>query len=184
MMLVTLSRCRSDSGPRIPSRRISACVMIAVSGVRRSCEMFARNCVLSASRDCSSAVTCAASFSASSSCATRCSAVVVESTGTMAELYRDYSARCHPLRGHGFVFDRVLELLSPQQRPVTATGGDEIRMFALLDDPPIVQHDDPACVPDGADAMRRDDGGSPLERFAQTAEDVRFGVRIDGRQCV
>jgi hypothetical protein len=44
---VDARRCRSLSGPSMPSRRISACVMIAVSGVRRSCETFERNCVLS-----------------------------------------------------------------------------------------------------------------------------------------
>src|SRR5688500_4009972 len=113
--------------------------MIAVSGVRRSCEMFARNCVFSASRDCSSALTCAASFSASSSSVTRCSAVVVESTGCMPECYRHASAGGHPLRGNGFVLDRVLELLPSEQGPVAAASRYQVGVPALLDDASFIE---------------------------------------------
>src|SRR5512147_838607 len=161
MMLATLSRCRSDNGPRMPSRRISACVMMAVRGVRRSCEMFARNCVLRASRDCSSALICDASFSASSSWMTRCSAVVdVDSTGCMCELYRAGSVGSHPSGRRRFVLDRVFQLLPAQQRPVPPAGANEIGVAALFDDTTFVQHDDPGGVANGAHAVRRDDRGA------------------------
>src|SRR3954462_7400202 len=112
--------------------------MIAVSGVRRSCEMFDKNCVFSASCDCSSALTCVASLSASSSSATRCSAVVDESTGCMDEVYVLTSGRCHPLRSDWAVLDRVLELLPAQQGPVAAARRDEVRVPSLLHDPSFV----------------------------------------------
>ena len=92
-----------------------------------------------------SALTCVASFSASSSRAIR-SAVVVKSTGCMAELYRTGSVRGQPLRRNRFLVDRVLELLPPEQGPVTAGGRDEIRVATLFDDASVVQDDDPMRV--------------------------------------
>src|SRR6187397_1727808 len=151
-------------------------MMLAVSGVRRSCEMFDRNCVFSASRDCSSALTCAASFSASSSSVTRCSAVVDESTGCMVLLYLVTSAGCHPLRGDRFVLDRVLELLAPEQRPVASAGHDQVSVASLFDNASFIEHDDPARVAHGADAVRCDDRRPSTERVAQPSKDVRLSV--------
>src|SRR5688572_17959340 len=115
---------------------------------------------------------------------TRCSAVVVESTGCMRELYRGVSTSGHPWRSNGLVLDCVLELLASQQCPVSTTSRYQVYVHPLLYDAAIVEHDDPGGVANRADAVRRDDGGSAFERLAQSAENVRLGMRIDGGEGV
>src|SRR3954469_1163759 len=123
--------------------------MTAVSGVRRSCEMFARNCVFSASRASRSPMCCRACLSCASSAITRPSVV----GGCVRLAGADASARCmeRSLPGgvptssanrhclgdlcHAVLFlDGFLELLTQQQGGVAPARRDERGVRAALDD--------------------------------------------------
>src|SRR5437868_12301582 len=77
------------------------------------------------------------------------------------------------------VFDRVLELLPIEERPIPATSGEQLVVTSLLDDLSALEHDDPARVANCADAMRRDERRAARQCCPKRVKDLCFGVRID-----
>ena len=57
-------------------------------------------------------------------------------------------------------------------------------MPPLLDHGSLLEHDDPRGIAYRAYPVRRDERRSPRQGFAQRAENLRFGVRVDSRQRV
>src|SRR5438874_818305 len=73
-------------------------------------------------------------------------------------------------------FDGFQQLLPAQKCTISSAGGDKILVSPLLDDFPLVEHDDPACLADAAYPMggyeRRPADQSPPKR----AQNVGFGA--------
>ncbi len=54
-------------------------------------------------------------------------------------------------------------------------------MRALLDDPAVLEHDDPACVPDRGEAVGDHDRGPSCDEPPHTLLDQALGVDVDVR---
>ena len=55
-------------------------------------------------------------------------------------------------------------------------------MGALLDDPAVVEHDDPPGLADGREAVGDDDRRAPGQQAAQAGLDAALGVQVDVRR--
>jgi hypothetical protein len=68
------------------------------------------------------------------------------------------------------------------ERRVRAVGRDELVVAALLDDPALVEDDDPPGLADGRQAVGDDDRGAPGEQPPQARLDAALGVQVDVRR--
>ncbi len=67
---------------------------------------------------------------------------------------------------------------------VKAALGDERVVRASLDDPPVLQDEDPVRVANGRDPVGHDEARSPVPHVGQVAEDRFFRRRVHRRQRV
>src|SRR5215210_2721859 len=190
MIVWTLSRWRALISPRSPSRSISACVIIAVSGVRRSWAMFDRNCVLSESRSRSSAMILPASMICAESSRR------AESFDLWLMLPSAESPAMSPTTrpsavirsSHGRIrvsrFDRFFQLLPPQEGPVPSFIHHELFMTSLFHNTPAVEHDDLRGVANAARPVRGDNRCSTHQRNPELTQYIRFCVRVHRAQSI
>src|SRR5690349_5504692 len=82
------------------------------------------------------------------------------------------------------VFQLLRELLLAVEIGVKTALLDEVLMIAALDDAPFVDHDDLVGFLYRRDAMRDDDAGLLLDRGAEPAKNLVFGLRVDAREAV
>jgi hypothetical protein len=70
------------------------------------------------------------------------------------------------------------------QAVIEAAAREQFFMRALLDDAPVLQHDDAIGVAHRGEAMRDDEPGAPGERFLQSGLDRALGEAVDASGAV
>src|SRR5438128_2427532 len=64
----------------------------------------------------------------------------------------------------------------PVELPIAPLGVEQLVVGSLLDDPAVLEHDDPACVADRREPVGDDDRGSVRHQPAQSLLDQRLRV--------
>jgi len=75
-------------------------------------------------------------------------------------------------------FDCVLELLPIEERPVPAAGREEVLVSTLFYDLTVLEHDDPAGIAYGTDAMGGDERRASRQCRPERMKDLRFGMGV------
>src|SRR2546423_11005355 len=76
------------------------------------------------------------------------------------------------------VFARVRGGLHAEEPRIAATQTHQLFVRAFLDQPPVLEEDDPVSAPDGREAVRYVDGRAPLGQRAKPLEEVVLGLRV------
>ena len=72
-------------------------------------------------------------------------------------------------------------VLQSEQRLVDPLALDQFAVWPLLDQPTVVQDEDPIGISDGRQTMGDQDRGSSGEDSGERTLDLALGFRIDGR---